>query len=237
MRAEAPLPIYKKLIDDLRKLIDEGTYKKGDLLPSENELCKTYNTTRPTVRQALTELMNAGYITRQQGKGSIVSEPKTGTGIIVVNGFAKDAEKMINTTIIEKPEKRHWDIDFFYELSEEELMAGNIYFSRLRSVNNSPVLFERTFITNMYLPRFTVRNLQNQSLFKTLQKHYNIEIKEGEQKIWAIGADKHIAKLLNLPVGSPIVHMKRKLRTNIKNLNIYSWLYCNTAEYYLHDEF
>ncbi|RYZ99996.1 MAG: UTRA domain-containing protein [Sphingobacteriaceae bacterium] len=89
----------------------------------------------------------------------------------------------------------------------------------------------------MQLPRFTTRNLEDRSLFNTLNKYYQVEIKEGEQKIWAIGADKNISKLLALKPGSPIVHMKRKLKTNIRNLNIYSWLYCNTEEYYLHDNF
>jgi len=232
------IPLYKKLINDLKTLIDQGTYKKGDLLPSENELCKTYNTTRPTVRQALTELINSGYIIRQQGKGSIVAEPKKGLGILSVSGFtAGIGDKNLKTEILVKPQKRSWDSDFFYELSEEEIKAGNIYFSRVRYINDLPVLYEETFITDINLPRFTARNLENRSLFKTLNEHYKIEIKEGEQKIWAIGADANISKLLNLKAGNPIVHMKRKLKTNIRNLNIYSWLYCNTGEYYLHDNF
>ncbi|RCH54357.1 GntR family transcriptional regulator [Mucilaginibacter hurinus] len=238
MRTSQPLPLYKKLIDDLKTLIDQGTYKKGELLPSENELCKSYGTTRPTVRQALTELINTGYIVRQQGKGSIVAEPKKGLGILSVSGFtAGIGDKNLKTEILEKPQKRTWDNNFFYELTDEELKAGSIYFTRLRYINNLPVLFEETFITNIQLPRFTTRNLEDNSLFNTLSKYYQVEIKEGEQKIWAIGADKKISKMLNLKQGSPIVHMKRKLKTNIRNLNIYSWLYCNTEEYYLHDNF
>ncbi|MEO6149551.1 MAG: GntR family transcriptional regulator [Mucilaginibacter sp.] len=238
MRTSQPLPLYKKLIDDLKKLIDQGAFKKGDLLPSENELCKTYNTTRPTVRQALAELINTGYIVRQQGKGSIVAEPKKGLGILSVSGFTAGIhDKNLKTEILDKPQKKTWDDNFFYELSDEELKAGNIYFSRLRYINDLPVLFEETFITNIQLPRFTTRNLEDRSLFNTLNKYYQVEIKEGEQKIWAIGADKKISKLLALKSGSPIVHMKRKLKTNIRNLNIYSWLYCNTEEYYLHDNF
>jgi DNA-binding GntR family transcriptional regulator len=238
MRDRTAQPLYKKLIDDLKELIDNGTYQKGDLLPSENELCKTYNTTRPTVRQALTELLNAGYITRQQGKGSIVVEPKKGLGILSPSGFeatAVDAD--LKTEMLDKPQKREWDVDVFYELSNEERQAGSIYFSRLRYINDLPVLFEETFITNIGLPRFTARNLENRSLFKTLNDHYQVEVKEGEQKIWAIAADNKISKLLNLDPGSPIVHMKRKLVTNKRNLNIYSWLYSSTDDYYLHGSF
>src|SRR3546814_19978635 len=74
MAKEPNTPLYKVLIEDLKKQIDDGHYKKGDLLPSENDLCKSYGTTRPTVQQALGELTRMGYIIRQHGKGSIVSE-------------------------------------------------------------------------------------------------------------------------------------------------------------------
>lgn len=79
-------PLYQILINDLKKQIDDGLYQIGDFLPSENELCKQYNTTRPTVRQALSALVNANYIIRKHGKGSIVTEPKNGLGILSVKG-------------------------------------------------------------------------------------------------------------------------------------------------------
>ncbi|HEY9486970.1 MAG TPA: GntR family transcriptional regulator, partial [Chryseosolibacter sp.] len=69
------IPLYERVTADLKKDIDKGIYKVGDLLPSENELCASYNITRPTVRQALLRLINMGYIIRYKGKGSIVAEP------------------------------------------------------------------------------------------------------------------------------------------------------------------
>ena len=66
-------PQYKRLYELLRKHINNGIYKEGDLLPSENELCVTHNLTRPTIRQALQELVNDGYIKKQQGRGSVVN--------------------------------------------------------------------------------------------------------------------------------------------------------------------
>lgn len=238
MSKQNTVPLYRKLIDDLKKQMDEGKYKTGDLLPSENDLCRTYGTTRPTVRQALKDLTLSGHIVRHHGKGSIVAEPKMGLGILSISGVtAGIGDKDLKTEMLSKPKKDKWPDKFFFELSEDELSAGCISFSRLRYINNVPVLFEETFISNIKLPRFTSRNLENRSLFKTLNEHYNVEIKEGEQKIWAISADKNISKLLNLKNGSPVLHLKRKLKTNVKNLHIYSWLYANTDEYYLQDSF
>jgi len=238
MRKDKTTPLYKKLIDDLRKSIDAGTYEKGELLPSENDLCRTYHTTRPTVRQALAELTNLGYIVRQKGKGSIVSEPKRGLGILSVSGVTADVgNQNLKTLILTKPTKQPWPYTLLPDLTDEEKKAGCIYFTRVRYLNNVPVLYEETFITDIQLTRFTGRNLENKSFLKILNDQYQIEVVGGEQKIWAISAGKTISKLLKLRRDSPIVHMKRKLKTNTRDLNIYSWLFCNTENHFLHDFF
>ena len=231
-------PLYKKVFDDLKISIDSGKYLKGSLLPSENELCKTYNTTRVTIRQALSGLMNIGYITRHHGKGSIVAEPKNGLGILSISGVtAGVGNQTLTTQILQKPIKQPWPHDFFYQLTEEEHEHGCIFFTRLRHIDNSPVLYEETYISNINLPRFTSKKLDNTSLFKVLKTFYDLEVKKGEQKIWAIHGDKKISKLLDIKTSHPIVHMKRRLQTNVKDVNIFSSIYCNTSEYFLQDYF
>lgn len=231
-------PLYKKVFDDLKLSIDSGKYEKGALLPSENELCKTYNTTRVTIRQALSGLMTIGYITRHHGKGSIVSEPKNGLGILSISGVTEGVgNQTLTTLILQKPVVQQWPADFFYELNAEEINQGCIFFTRLRYIDNIPVLYEETYIGNINLRGFTSKKLDNTSLFKTLKTFYDIEIKEGEQKIWAIHGDKKISKLLDIKTNHPIVHMKRRLQTNVKDLNIFSSVYCNTAEHFLQDYF
>ncbi|MFZ4261532.1 GntR family transcriptional regulator [Sphingobacterium sp. HJSM2_6] len=231
-------PLYKALFNNLKKQIDAGHYKIGELLPSENELCKEYGTTRPTVRQALSELIKLGYINRKHGKGSIVSEPKNGLGILSIKGSTAGVGKNnFMTKILEKSVKMAWPENFPYELNDVQKQAGCIYFSRLRYVNNAPTVYEETYITDIDLPRFVSHNLEKNSLFETLTKYHNIEIKEGEQKIWAISASQKISKILTLKKNLPVLHMKRSLKTNHNDVIIYSFLYCNTEEYFIQDYF
>jgi len=49
MRKEETTPLYKQLIEDFKKLIEDGKYKQGELLNFENDLCKTF--TPPGRRQ------------------------------------------------------------------------------------------------------------------------------------------------------------------------------------------
>jgi len=62
-------------------------------------------------------------------------------------------------------------------------------------------------------------------------------VKEGEQKIWAIEASKDLAEMFNIKAKKPVLHMKRRLKTNKKNLFIYSFLYCNTQDFFIQDYF
>lgn len=238
MSKKEVIHLYKKVFEDLRVLIEKGDYKKGDLLPSENDLCKSYDTTRVTIRQALSALANMGYITRKHGKGSIVSQPKSGLGILSLSGVtAGIGTQKLTTSILQKPIKQAWPEDFFFPLDEAESKIGCIFLSRVRSIDNSPVLYEETFITDINLPRFSTRNLENRSLFNILKEHYKVEVKEGEQKIWAKHADKKISTLLQIKTTHPVVHMQRRLQTNVDGLRIYSSLYCNTEENFLRDSF
>ncbi len=231
-------PLYRIVFEELKHRIDTGHYKKNDLLPSENELCKAYSTTRPTVRQALTELARLGYIHRQHGKGSIVSEPKNGLGILSLKGAtAGVGKKNLRTAVITKARKTAWPTDFPFDLEEKEKAAGAIYLSRLRYINERPVLFEETYITDIQLSRFTTHNFEKRSLFDTLRSFHQVEVKEGEQRIWAIQADKTLADLLDTKLNRPVLHMKRRLKTSVNGLYIYSFLYCNTEEYFVQDYF
>ena len=79
-------PQYRIVYENLRKQILEGVFKPGDILPSENELCRQYHLTRPTIRHALDALRNESLIIRYQGKGSIVSKINQGIGILSISG-------------------------------------------------------------------------------------------------------------------------------------------------------
>mgnify|MGYP002227292856 CR=1 FL=1 len=45
----------------LRQIVDDGTWKIGQRLPSERDLCDTFDVSRMTVRQAITLLVDEGY--------------------------------------------------------------------------------------------------------------------------------------------------------------------------------
>ena len=232
MSDENKIPQYKKIYEILRKHILTGVYEEGSLLPSENELCAVHNITRPTVRQALETLVQEGFIQKKQGKGSIVRKPPQEIGILSISGTASAiGNQYLQTQILLKPQIKPWPENFPFELSEIEVESGCIYMERLRFVDEQPVFYDINHIPNINIPRFSSRSFENKSLFETLRTQYQIEIKGGEQKLKAIKANQLIGKLLNLPVGEPVLSIERKLNTNRDGFHIYSTIFFNSARH------
>lgn len=64
------VPLYCQLADEIQNKIESGEIKPGDKLPSESEMIRQYNIGRPTVRMALSQLVNKGYLEKMHGRGT-----------------------------------------------------------------------------------------------------------------------------------------------------------------------
>ncbi len=62
-------PLFQQIADDLLDMISSGQVGPGQQLPTENDLAERYATTRPTVRQALATLRDAGHIDNVPRRG------------------------------------------------------------------------------------------------------------------------------------------------------------------------
>ena len=70
----AGVPLHRQLFLVLHDEIARGAIPAGDPLPTEQELCDQFGVSRITVRRALADLADQGFITRRQGVGSFVRQ-------------------------------------------------------------------------------------------------------------------------------------------------------------------
>ncbi len=69
-------PLYSLVASRAEELIAAGTWKEGDRLPPERQLCRDWDVSRSTLRQALGELEARGLISRHRGRGTFVTRPR-----------------------------------------------------------------------------------------------------------------------------------------------------------------
>lgn len=222
---------YQTIYESLKKQIQEGQFLEGQLIPSENELCITFQTTRMTIRQALAELVREGYIVRIHGKGSVVKTQIRRLGLLNFKGFSEVVEGAKNI-IIQEPHQENFPIPFFFELNSKQVDEGCIKLERLRLKQDEALMLEHTFLPP-HFEKLKLEILVDGSLFKSLKFWYEIEILNLEQSIRAIEATDKVAQLLKIKKGKPIIYIERKYITNQDNVFIYSALYCSTSKYAL----
>jgi GntR family transcriptional repressor for pyruvate dehydrogenase complex len=63
-----------QLYGQILEQIVSGALTAGDKLPSENQICRSFQVSRPTVREALMRLHADGLVTTRQGSGTFVQK-------------------------------------------------------------------------------------------------------------------------------------------------------------------
>src|SRR5512132_3720713 len=74
--ALAGLPKYAQLREMLAAAINSGDWKPGDKMPTEAQLARSTPYSLGTVQKALRALVDDGLVTRTQGSGTFVNEPR-----------------------------------------------------------------------------------------------------------------------------------------------------------------
>lgn len=141
-------PMYLQLRELIRTKIEEGEYQPYDSIPSENELAAEFNTTRPTVRNAVDALVEEGLLRRVQGKGVyVVDRSQELVESQKVRGFREgiSAQNAVPTVKIlsknRRPAGEYYARLFSIQADDMVLVAR-----RLNYVNNVPISIERTVI-------------------------------------------------------------------------------------------
>lgn len=150
-------PLYAQLMGVLRAQIEDGAFHAGERIPSEDSLNRLYGVSRITIRRALKELVDAGYLMKRPGKGTYVSEslPECGSSPKVVERFArtKDVESFTDAcagngrtagaSLIGCNEVPGMDEErsFFGFGSEGRLLR----IERLRTADGTPIMVEENY--------------------------------------------------------------------------------------------
>ncbi|MDR1972201.1 MAG: GntR family transcriptional regulator, partial [Treponema sp.] len=195
-----PIPLYYQLKKQVLALIENAAIKEGDILPPESELCALLKVSRPTIRQAFTELVTEGYLNRYKGRGTFVSKPK------VDERFFSKLESFNREMIAKglKPQTRVLEIKKLYgnpEANEHlalSLDAPLIYLRRLRLVDGVPLVYLETFLPFEQYQKLMDVDFSVNSLYDSLEKWYRIRVIRVHREIEAINAPKKEAEFLQI---------------------------------------
>ena len=203
------IPLYIQLYNRLRIDIEEGVYSPGERLPSESDLEAKYNTSRITIRKAISLLANDGYVSVRQGLGTIVASP-TMYNTNFVTSLTEQLREAGYT-----PSAR--DIHISRRTAPAEIanvmgLSPNtemVCVQRIQLADEQPVGILSNYILPEVVPDIEKKDHNFISLYRFLEDEYNIRIDTSRDFISARTADLAQATTLKIPVGSPLIYVIR----------------------------
>jgi len=201
---EVPVPLYYRIREDLRELINSGQVKPGDRLSSERELCKQYGVSSITVKRAVLDLVRDGLLYRVPGKGTFVSQAKMERDLSRLTSFT---EEMLHHGL--KPNSRVLEARV---LPASGSVAKNLDLSpgekvialeRVRFANSEPLMLEKTFLPHRLFPDLLSEDLTTQSLYHFITAKYGVSLARARETLEPVIINDKEAHNLAVETGSP----------------------------------
>lgn len=210
LKKDSAIPLYSQLINILVAYIKD-TLSVDDKMLSEREICEKYDVSRTTVRVALNELEEMGFIYKRHGKGTYVSglwkEMKNLTDSYSFTEQMLQLGKIPKTKILSLNIK-HANPYVAKNLGISE--GEQVYkLKRLRCADGMEMMLETTFIPKYLFKGLTEEKLKNKSLYELYRSLYGQEIKYADEEFFASVAQEKEAERLSIPIGTACLRVFR----------------------------
>lgn len=182
----------------------------GAPVPTERELASRWQTSRTTVRQALTELVVEGRLVRRQGSGTYVAEPKI-TWPLYLASFSEQvrASGFAPSSQVLSTQRVPASVELAGQLGIAPRSA--VYkIERLRLADSWPIAVETSWLSAERFPGLTRLIRSHESLHEILAGQYGTRLRTGEESIQTAPATPREAGPLNVDVGTPMLVVSRQ---------------------------
>jgi len=207
------VPLYFQLEQIIKSKILMGEFLPGEQIPTEKDLCETYQVSTITARQAILNLVNEGLIIRRQGKGSFIKEGlknikniktlllKGDINDIIPEGLETLRVKVLDIIKIISPKR----VASLLNIDEGKEV---VQVRRTRIDNGVPVSYIKNYLPLEIGEKIKREDLCTYPMLGILRNRLRIPLTGGIQYIEAIVADYDIASALSISISSPILYLE-----------------------------
>lgn len=201
------IPKYQAVHDAILDRMQNGQYVIGMRLPTEEELSRTFQVSRVTVRKALELLVRSGFLTSRQGSGYNVEtlSPPSSTCLVsftdqvLIQGRVPGA-KLLGIRPFEGS---------LPPAVAEYFDEPMVRVERLRTVDGEPRMLTQTWIPQRLVPGISLAHFpqtgQNQSILRILRLDFQLDWSSACETIDCHMAEPDVAEQLQVPVNTPVL--------------------------------
>ncbi len=203
----SPVPLYYQLSQQLEEAIRKGALKPGDRIETEVDIAKRYGLSRPTVRQAIQELVSKGLLVRRRGVGTQVVHSQLRRPVELTSLYDDLARAS------HKPATRLITLS---RIAADTVVSGALnvkegtevmYLERLRLDGDEPLAIMRNWLPVDLAP-LDAAELETTGLYELLRRA-GVHMRIANQRIGARAATSAQGRLLGVKAGAPLLTMER----------------------------
>lgn len=204
-------PAYQVIKRRIIQALSEGVYPAGSVLPAEKVLASEFGVSIGTLRKAVDELVADGILIRQQGRGTFVAQHDNDRLLyyffhIVRHDGRKVTPKVQLVSF--KTAKASRD-----QAGKLRLTVGDKIFqvTNLLSLDGEPVLMDVISIEAARFKGLTQQQFAGRpsSIYNLYQTGFDQTVVKASERLRATAATSLQSELLNVPVGSPLLCIRR----------------------------
>ena len=177
---------YENIFRDLKERIEAEEYEYQSILPPESVLVGVYDCSRNTVRRAIAQLSEIGYVQSINGVGvRVIYQPYDKASFVIggIETFKETASsnKLNSTT----------EVVMFAEIVADKRVAkrtgfpegtGLYYIQRLRKLDGHPCILDINMFDKSIVPGIT-KEIAEKSIYEYIEKDLQMEIGMSKRKM------------------------------------------------------
>ena len=204
------IPLYHQLKAAILKQIEAGRWRPGDRLPTEDALAARFHVSKITVRQALRDLAQQGFIRREQGRGTFLQGAPLEEGPRELKSFTAEmrghgmsaTSRVLEHGIVPAPPgiARSLALD---------ARAPVFRLHRLRLADARPMGLQTAYVPSALAPGIEEVDFTDASLYEVLASRYSLYPASARETHQAVAMPDDAARLLRTAAGAPALRAER----------------------------
>jgi GntR family transcriptional regulator len=205
------MPLYRAVKRALLRSIESGAVAPSGALPSETALARGFGVSVGTVRRAVDDLVAEHILIRRQGLGTFVASH--GHDRFLFQFFhveRSDGLREVPLVELVSFERVRLDEESAQALLVRQGEPGFQVENRLM-LQGRPVVHDRLVVLASQFKGLSEKRWRERpsTIYHLYQHEFGITVAQAHERLRAVGADRHAARILGIAVGQPVLQVRR----------------------------
>lgn len=211
----------------MRDKIVKGEWPGGTQIPTEVQLMELFGVSRATLRQAISDLCNDGFLNRVQGKGTFVTE-NSGYGNDPTDIWEHNLPDTFHEIVSCVEKKRADKKSALLQTDTSEVFTVFSYLHRVKTRNNEPYNLCVSYFPKSRFSRIE-EHLFEDTVYAILRDIYHVTISYAESEFHIVNLSKEKADYLGVKLNTPCIRIEKVYYDRLNQPIFCTDMYANPA--------